>query len=102
MSNIVDLDNYKTKQNNKKKNKKDVEIPMPKIYITKEKDYEYNIIVSNEGENTVFNKKPIPRLAIAVYAASYCKDRLSDYMQESLSTDIIVFDKECSAELNIE
>jgi hypothetical protein len=101
MRKVVDLDSYKTKQIDKMNMKKKSENGLPRIYITKDDD-KYNIIVSNEGENTIFNKKPIPKLAIAVYAASYCKDRLSDYVGESLPTDIITFDKECSEELNME
>lgn len=101
MRKVVDLGAYKTKQLDKINNMKKSENGIPRIYITKEEDM-YNIIVSNEGENTVFNKKPIPKLAIAIYAASYCKDRLSEYVGESLPTDIIIFDKECSEELNME
>jgi hypothetical protein len=101
MHKVVDLDSYKTKQLDKMNMKKSSETGLPRIYITKEED-KYNIIVSNEGENTLFNKKPIPKLAIAIYAASFCKDRLSEYVGETLPTDIIIFDKDCSEELNME
>lgn len=72
----------------------------PKIYITKQGEAKYNIIVSDSGQNTLFNQIPIPSLAVAIYAASYCKDKLSEYLEESLSTDIINFDRECSKEMN--
>lgn len=102
MGKIVDLKKYRTKQLEKNNMTKYIEGDLPKIYITKVGEHKYNIIVSNSGENTLFNKKPMSKLSVAIYAASYCKDKLSEYLEENLSTDIIVFDKNCANELNIE
>lgn len=98
MGKLIDLNEYKTKQLEKFYN--DEQRNCPKIYITKAGESKYNIIVSDEGQNTLFNQIPIPNLAVAIYAASYCKDKLSEYLEEFLSTDIINFDVECSKEMN--
>lgn len=102
MGKIVNLNEYRNKQ----LEKSTVDImssrDLPRIFITKAGNSQYNIIVSDSGENTLFNQRPIPNLAVAIYAASYCKDKLSEYLDEFLSTDIIVFDEECTKEMNME
>lgn len=102
MGNVIDLNEYKTRQLKKYSTIKHIEDDLPTIYITKQDKFKYNIIISDCGEDTLFNTIPIPKLSIAIYAASYCKDKLSEYFEEYLSTDIIIFDEECSAEMNID
>ena len=100
MGKIVNLADFRKKRNitEEKNTKKELEIP--KIYIVKERKGEYNVLVKKEGKITPFNSEPIPKLSIAIYAASYCKDQLSEYMGINLSTDIILFDEKCSKELD--
>jgi len=100
MGKVINLNEYKTKQLEKFFDDEIRQNDYPKIYITKAGESKYNIIVSDAGENTLFNQVPIPNLAVAIYAASYCKDKLSEYLEEFLSTDIINFDVECSREMN--
>lgn len=102
MGKIVDFNEYKTKHFEQNNLKDYIENEQPKIYVIKASKSKYNIIVSESGEKTLFNQIPIPSLAVAIYAASYCKDKLSEYLDEHLSTDIIVFDEACSKELNQE
>ncbi len=101
MGKVVDLKQYKMKQLEKNIPVSYLGIELPQICITKCGKGKYNIIVNSLGEETLFNQIPIPKLSIAIYIASYCKDRLNDYFEEPLSTDIIVFDDECSIEMEM-
>lgn len=102
MGKVINLKEYKTKQSTKYRVVKHIDSDIPTIYITKEGKCKYNVIINDCGEDTLFNAIPIPKLSIAIYAASYCKDKLSEYFDEYFSTDIIIFDEECAAEMNRE
>ncbi len=99
MGKVVNLADFKKKVSQREETTRK-EPELPAIYIVKQKRGEYDVVVKKDGKLTNFNTAPIPKLSIAIYAASYCKDQLSEYMGFNLSTDIILFDEKCSKELN--
>lgn len=98
MGKIVNLEEYKSKQY-KNLNMGDYDLPI--IYITKS-NKTYDVIIIKDNEKILFNQVPLVTLASAIYVASYCKDILSEYLGELLSTDVIEFDKICWEEMRLD
>lgn len=101
MGEIINLSDFTKKSNNKEQKKPKDNFNFPKIYVVKENDKQYNVLVKADGNISLFNKVPITNLAVAVYVASCCKDQLSEYMNKNLTTDIILFDEKCTEEMKL-